>query len=117
MDFIKNNLMTLLVVAACIAGVVVYQQYFRSDVSGDAILVTDSAAAGNLDLLQSLSDLRAVKLDSAIFNDQKFLSLVDFGRSIAPEPVGRTNPFAPLGSSGGSGSNAGISPGTVQSIR
>jgi len=50
-------------------------------------------------ILEILLALRTVKLDDAIFSNTSFLSLKDFSTQIMPEPVGRPDPFAPLGSS------------------
>lgn len=48
------------------------------------------------DLLVTLLQLRSIELDGRIFSDPVFRSLRDFSQSIAPQPVGRNNPFAPL---------------------
>ncbi len=49
-------------------------------------------------LLVALSNLHTIKLNGAIFQDPAFQSLSDFGVTIPPQPTGRRNPFAPLGS-------------------
>lgn len=49
------------------------------------------------DLLNLLLDIKSVKLDENIFSNPAFKSLEDFGQELAPEPVGRENPFAPIG--------------------
>lgn len=49
-------------------------------------------------LVATLLSLRAVTLSGTIFQDPSFESLKDFGTPIVAEPVGRTDPFAPLGS-------------------
>ncbi|TSC55979.1 MAG: hypothetical protein Greene041679_551 [Parcubacteria group bacterium Greene0416_79] len=46
------------------------------------------------DLLIALSRLKKTELDVGFFGDPVFLSLRDFGVAIAPQPVGRRNPFA-----------------------
>jgi hypothetical protein len=46
------------------------------------------------DLLVALSRLKETQLDVGFFEDPVFLSLRDFGVTIAPQPVGRRNPFA-----------------------
>lgn len=50
------------------------------------------------ELVATLLTLRAVTLSGTIFDDPAFMSLRDFGTTIVAEPVGRPNPFAPLGS-------------------
>ena len=56
---------------------------------------TGSPGAGQ-DLVGVLLTLRAVTLSGTIFTEPAFSTLQDFGTTIVPEPVGRTNPFAPL---------------------
>ncbi len=46
------------------------------------------------DLLVALAKLKSTALDTSIFDDPVFMSLKDFGVEIAPQPVGRRNPFA-----------------------
>ena len=50
------------------------------------------------ELVATLLTLRRVTLSGTIFQDPAFTSLRDFGTTIVAEPVGRLNPFAPLGS-------------------
>ncbi|MCE9541619.1 hypothetical protein K8R03_03635 [Candidatus Kaiserbacteria bacterium] len=52
------------------------------------------------ELVATLLTLRAVTLSGTIFQDPAFTALRDFGTTIVSEPVGRQNPFAPLGASG-----------------
>jgi hypothetical protein len=51
-------------------------------------------------ILEILLALRAVKLDETLFSNQAFISLKDYSTQIVPEPVGRPDPFAPLGAAG-----------------
>ena len=63
------------------------------------IVETGSPTADTADraVVESLLTLRAITLSGTIFTDQAFTSLRDFGTPITSEPVGRSNPFAPLG--------------------
>ncbi len=64
------------------------------------LLTTEtSTTASDAELVITLLQLRAVTLSGTIFTDPAFMSLKDFGKEIVPEPVGRSNPFAPLPSS------------------
>ena len=49
------------------------------------------------ELLSTLLELRSLQLNEAIFSDPAFRSLRDFGQPLTPQPIGRNNPFAPLG--------------------
>jgi len=53
-------------------------------------------------LVASLLALKSVTLSGTIFQDPAFLALKDFSTTIVAEPVGRANPFAPLGVDTGS---------------
>ena len=46
--------------------------------------------------VRQVSIIRAVKIDSDIFKNKTFQSLVDWSRPIPEEASGRENPFAPL---------------------
>ena len=54
------------------------------------------------DLIGLLNTLKSITLDDSFFQDPAFRSLEDFSQELAPEPVGRSNPFAPIGRDSGS---------------
>ncbi len=58
-----------------------------------------SANSEDQELVETLLTLRAITLSGTIFEDPAFKSLLDFGTTIIPEPVGRPNPFAPINQS------------------
>lgn len=58
---------------------------------------TSDAPVVDQDLISLLLTLRSIKLDEKIFSDTAFRSLEDFSKELIAEPVGRNNPFAPLG--------------------
>lgn len=58
--------------------------------------VTEQTAVEQ-ELLAELDELRRVRLDESLFTGAPFRSLVDFSEPIAEQPVGRANPFAPVG--------------------
>lgn len=62
-------------------------------------------------ILEILLALRSVKLDDAIFSSNSFISLKDFSTPIVPEPVGRADPFAPLGTAASAPAPAALLPG------
>ncbi len=49
------------------------------------------------DLIALLLELKSIKLDTSLLQNSTFLTLQDFSVTLIPEPVGRANPFAPLG--------------------
>lgn len=80
-----------------VAGVVWYS--FLRDRTPEALVETadlTQSTEADAGIVNTLLELRAVSLSGNIFSDPAFLRLKDFGSTIVPEPVGRTNPFAPL---------------------
>ena len=50
------------------------------------------------DLLSLLLQLKSITLSDELLTDATFVTLQDFTVELAPEPIGRRNPFAPIGS-------------------
>lgn len=102
-SFKKYKTIFLVIIAVVVTGVA-YNMFFKKEnnrnllVSDTGLIGSDSQASlvGD-DLLTLLLDIRSVKLDDDIFSRESFKSLEDFSQSITPEPVGRKNPFAPVG--------------------
>ncbi|HEY4516780.1 MAG TPA: hypothetical protein VJG64_02440 [Candidatus Paceibacterota bacterium] len=98
MDWILRHKIVAVVIVILVAGVAWYMLSGTS--SDDSVLTSETetvAPAGAQDLLDSLLALRSVSLDGTIFTNPAFQILRDLTTPITPEPVGRPNPFAPLG--------------------
>lgn len=97
MDFLKNNQTTVIALLIVVVGVVAYFFFFRQDPTGP--LVTSGSdprvIAANQEFISLFGELRRIDLDTTLFGDEYYQSLVDFSRPISVEPVGRDNPFAP----------------------
>lgn len=86
----------LLVIAGGIAIAVGLWYGLSPSSSSDALLVADQTGGPGQEVVDTLRQLDAVKLDGTLFSNPTFSSLRDFSTQIIPEPVGRPNPFAPL---------------------
>lgn len=97
MSILQNKFVLMLVGGLLIAGVVWYS-FLRDRGSTSLIETADltETTEADGDIVNTLLELRAVSLSGTIFSDPAFLRLQDFGSAIVPEPVGRSNPFAPL---------------------
>lgn len=103
MEILKKYKTILLIIIIIIVAFIAYTFLFVGK-KDDNLLISDSAskssdntsAALESDLLTLLLDIRSIKLDGSVFSNKAFQSLEDFGQDIAPEPVGRENPFAPV---------------------
>lgn len=100
LDYFKENKGLATIVIVSVLGVGGYFAY-RSGSATDALLTASGATSTptsrvSRELLLTLGDLRSITLDNSLFTDAAFTSLVDFRVDIPLQPVGRTNPFAPL---------------------
>ena len=104
LDLLKQNKFLLIIVGIIIAGVAWFG-LSGSEPTENSILETETIggadSARERELLGTLAELRAIRLDGQIFSNPAFTSLRDFGQEIISEPIGRDNPFAPLGSTSG----------------
>lgn len=48
-----------------------------------------------------IGQLEPISFDLAILSDPRFTALVDLSTPVAPEPVSRADPFAPIGAAPG----------------
>jgi hypothetical protein len=104
MQWIKKNMLLIGILVIVIVGGVWYGMsgggvqegpLLTTDVVNDSGSPTEDTV--DRDLVETLLTLRAITLSGTIFNDPAFKALQDFGTTIVPEPVGRSNPFAPVG--------------------
>lgn len=102
MSPIIKNIIVVLVIAG--VGFFGYNYLTRTDTAGDALIKQESVNTGKMgaEVLTALNQLKTLKLDSSIFKDDVFVSLQDFSKPLNPEPVGRVNPFSPIGVESGS---------------
>lgn len=86
----------IIIVVCLVAAFIAYTIFFtgknQAPLSASAPITTPVEA----DLIALLAQLKGITLDTAIFDDPIFKSLVDFGQDLVAEPIGRPNPFAPL---------------------
>jgi hypothetical protein len=90
-----NRLVTIIgAIALLVVGGLIWSQL----TSGDSpILSSSENEAQSSATVSALLQMRSLKLDGRLFDNPAFVSLVDTNREIIPEPVGRQNPFAPIG--------------------
>ena len=49
------------------------------------------------DVLSILNNVSSINIDANFFQTPAYQSLVDYSIAVPPQPVGRNNPFAPVG--------------------
>ncbi|MBV9349871.1 MAG: hypothetical protein JO026_03900 [Patescibacteria group bacterium] len=109
----KRGTLIVIIIVLLAIGFFSYSHFFGG--SSEPLLATESGngnPAVDQDLINLLLTLKNIRLDNSLFADPAYQSLQDFGKDLVPEPVGRPNPFAPLGnisaaSQAGAASSAG----------
>ena len=90
----------IIVLAVVVAGVAWWGLSGSGSSPSSSLLTTQpldpSVSPADQNLVATLLQLRAVRLEGTIFNEPTFKALQDYSTQIVPEPVGRDNPFAPL---------------------
>jgi hypothetical protein len=81
---------------------VVYSFFLRGGGDEDQLLGNSLVADAGVgrDFISLLGELRKLRLDTSLFETPAWNSLIDFSVTIAPEPVGNTNPFQSVKSGG-----------------
>lgn len=70
--------------------------FFFTGQGNSAPLTASPASTGVQATFQGLGlQLGSISFDTSIFSDPRFASLVNLSTPVAPEPIGRTDPFAP----------------------
>jgi hypothetical protein len=96
-----NNKIVLVGLGGLLLGVIAWY-VLSSEETPTSLLEVQPVAAGTVSaeeraILDTLFQLRAIQLTGSIFTNPAFLALRDFRTEIVAEPIGRRNPFAPLG--------------------
>lgn len=84
------------VLLALIAGTYFYFSGYTATTT-DTVSAPEETITGNQEVLRLLTELRSISLENDLFSDQAFQTLQDFGVNLESQPVGRSNPFAPIG--------------------
>ncbi len=75
----------------------------RQDSTSDLTLFVEASGGDPIEaiigreLLISLEKMKTINLDTTFFSDPAFTNLEDFTVEIPKQPIGRRNPFAPIG--------------------
>ncbi len=92
----------ILIIALIVVAVVGFYIFKSSSPAQEPLTTTEVAGTGTVgqELTIELNRLRALRnIQGDIFQDPSFVSLKDFTQTVVPQPTGRSNPFAPIGSS------------------
>jgi hypothetical protein len=98
----KNKKAFVLILVILILSAAIYFMFFRSEQisapSFDEFGNPAQTAVVGQDLIDLLGQIQSVKFDDSLFSSAAFKILTDYAIKLEPEPVGRANPFARIGS-------------------
>ena len=94
----KKGKTLILVAVIIVVAFIGYSLFFTGGTDNAALVLSpdDNQSQASRDLLALFAELSALNLNPAVLSNPVFVSLEDFSREIPSEPVGRTNPFAPI---------------------
>lgn len=96
---IFQNKIVVIVLGTLVAAAATWYLFLRNTEQAPLLQTEDLTAVtgADKDVVETLLQLRAITLSGTIFTDPAFVALKDTGTQIIPEPVGRPNPFLPIG--------------------
>jgi hypothetical protein len=95
----KTNTIILIVATLIVAAGAYWYFFTGTDTNPPLTTTSSSSSGGNLSEAQFqalLSELQPITFNTSIFSDPLFAALVNLATPINPEPIGRTDPFAPI---------------------
>ncbi len=103
MNIDLKNKKTLLIGGGILVAVILLYMTFSDNSDSSANLTVEVYGESNpieeilgRDVLNLVSQMRGINLDTSILSDPAFKSLSDFTVEIPLQPIGRRDPFAPL---------------------
>ncbi|MEI8327937.1 MAG: hypothetical protein WCG02_02260 [Candidatus Taylorbacteria bacterium] len=97
----KTSKKTIIIIAAIIIVAIIGYFYYMGGqtVSSSTLEIskdtTDAQVAGQR-VLGLLNQIRQLRIDTKLFEDPMYRTLMDYTVDVPPQEVGRLNPFAPI---------------------
>ncbi len=96
----KNKILIIALVIVVVVGFYIFKSVKPKE---EPLTTVQSGATGGIsqEIIIELNRLKALRnIDDSIFKNPTFTSLRDYTQAVVPQPIGRNNPFAPIGTSG-----------------
>lgn len=114
----NSNVKKILIAVGVLVVAFILFMALKGDKQGDDLLVTKNNVNGGdaidsaeeilgAQIIEALNQINSLELERDIFDSPVYQSLEDKSKPIEKEPIGRPNPFAPLGVDNYSGSDRG----------
>ncbi len=95
-NFLQNNKNIIITIIIFVIGFYVFK-YFKNTTSPTESLDTSVVSAGK-DVVDLSNSIKTATLNNSLFSIPAYKALQDFSTEIMSQPMGRTNPFSPIGS-------------------
>lgn len=95
-ELMKKNQKVVIAVVVALILFSVYNTFFKpavvdETITGESKEIINSEVGR--EIINTLNQLKAINIDTDIFDDPLFENLYDFSRPLPKQPVGKTNPF------------------------
>ncbi len=94
MKFNSSTILTIL--ATLIAAAGAYWYFFTGTGNQPPLTANASKNEAQAHFQALVSELQTISFDTGIFSDPRFNALADLTTPVAPETLGRLDPFAPI---------------------
>jgi hypothetical protein len=101
--FFQKYKKIIIAIILLIAAPIAYSFIRGDSVDSEELLVSSNRNVQNQaqlvgnEIISALNQIQTLNLSKDIFEDEVFRSLIDRSQQIPLEPVGKTNPFSPIG--------------------
>ena len=94
---LKNILIILGLATVAFAGYYMYIQQGTTTLDGTSDAQFQAMLTNTQVFIERRQELDAIDLDTSIFEDRRFTTLITYTQPLEPIQTGRTNPFADIG--------------------
>lgn len=118
MDFFKKNKKAVIGTLAVVGIFLIYTFFFRPSTDPEVLQSDQTFSSPQVpgrDLIVILRRLEGIALDGSVFQSDAFRSLTDFSIPLVKEPIGRDNPFAPVGFEGVDAASTSVKTNAIES--
>lgn len=92
----KSKSLIIGVVVIIVIVIIYFYMSGSSSSSSNSLLQGEDVSGIGANELMLLNQIKSLHIDTTLFKDPAYTSLVDYTVAITPENVGRPNPFAPI---------------------
>ncbi|MFZ2049288.1 MAG: hypothetical protein WAV25_03275 [Minisyncoccia bacterium] len=96
-NFFQNNKNIFITIIILVIVFFVFK-YFRGTTISPTESLDNSVVSAGRDVVDLSNSIKTATLDSSLFSIPTYKALQDFSTEITSQPIGRVNPFSPIGS-------------------